>query len=174
VECTNKDCATSNPDDGDSDSTASAINGWNRRATDGVNSREEKSWPIFTMSYDHDREPTITLKAKSHAEAQRLFELIADASDASHVSGGRVMETRKYRDGTIACGPAPLPVHSPEEQDASRLLIRGAKQLRAWHVKYGEHQPQWLPPAGDVRWLEDVQAHLDGVVSDRGGDDDTS
>ena len=42
------------------------------------------------------------------------------------------------------------------------LLRRGVNQLEAWHAKYGEHQPQWLPPAGDVRWMEDVAAALDG------------
>lgn len=42
------------------------------------------------------------------------------------------------------------------------LLRSGVKQLEAWHAKYGEHQPQWLPPAGDVRWMEDVAAALDG------------
>lgn len=40
------------------------------------------------------------------------------------------------------------------------LLRQGAARLRAWHEKYGEHSPQWLPPGGDVRWLEDVDAAL--------------
>lgn len=40
------------------------------------------------------------------------------------------------------------------------LLVRGAARLREWHAKYGEHQPPWLPPAGDVRWLEDVEAAI--------------
>lgn len=42
------------------------------------------------------------------------------------------------------------------------LLRYGVKQLEAWHAKYGEDQPDWLPPAGDVRWMEDVASALDG------------
>jgi hypothetical protein len=44
--------------------------------------------------------------------------------------------------------------------DAKALIERAAAQLSAWHAKYGEHNPQWLPPAGDVRWLEDAYAFL--------------
>lgn len=67
-----------------------------------------------------------------------------------------------YSDGTTASGPTPLPRMSPRQQEYAQLLMRGMVQLRAWHSKYGEHQPQWLPPAGDVRWLEDAQAYVDG------------
>lgn len=48
----------------------------------------------------------------------------------------------------------------PPHMDARALIQRAAAQLRAWHEKYGEHQPGWLPPAGDVRWLEDADAYL--------------
>ena len=40
------------------------------------------------------------------------------------------------------------------------LLRRGKKQLEAWHEKYGGTNNVWLPPAGDVPWLEDVAAIL--------------
>lgn len=40
------------------------------------------------------------------------------------------------------------------------LLRRGLGQLGAWQEKYGDWQPQWLPPAGDVRWAEDVSEAL--------------
>ncbi|MDB5975114.1 MAG: Uncharacterized protein JWR07_1874 [Nevskia sp.] len=40
------------------------------------------------------------------------------------------------------------------------LLQRGVKQLDQWHKTYGAHQPEWLPPAGDVRWMEDVAKAL--------------
>lgn len=42
------------------------------------------------------------------------------------------------------------------------LLGRAAKQLTAWHKKYGENNPQWLPPAGDVRLLEDIDEVIAG------------
>jgi len=42
------------------------------------------------------------------------------------------------------------------------LLKRGLKQLEAWHVLYGAHNPEWLPPHGDVRWMEDVAEALEG------------
>ena len=49
------------------------------------------------------------------------------------------------------------------EADNARLrtlLRQGMRQIAAWQEKYGEWQPQWLPPAGDVRWAEDVSEAL--------------
>jgi len=49
------------------------------------------------------------------------------------------------------------------EADNARLralLRRGMRQLEAWQEKYGDWQPQWLPPAGDVQWAEDVSEAL--------------
>ena len=40
------------------------------------------------------------------------------------------------------------------------LLRQGMRQLAAWQEKYGEWNPQWLPPAGDARWAEDVSEAL--------------
>lgn len=48
----------------------------------------------------------------------------------------------------------------PPHMDAKALIQRAAAQLRAWHDVYGKHNPAWLPPAGDVRWLEDADAYL--------------
>lgn len=36
------------------------------------------------------------------------------------------------------------------------LLNRSTKQIYAWAEKYGEANPEWLPPVGDVRLLEDI------------------
>lgn len=47
---------------------------------------------------------------------------------------------------------APGPVYA--------LLRRSLAQLGEWQRKYGEHSPQWLPPAGDVRLAEDIDAML--------------
>ena len=44
------------------------------------------------------------------------------------------------------------------------LLLRAVKQLCAWNEKYGAWQPTWLPPAGDVRLLEDIdEAIAEGI-----------
>jgi hypothetical protein len=43
-----------------------------------------------------------------------------------------------------------------------KLLKRAAKQLTEWHKQYGANNPQWLPPAGDVRLLEDIDEALAG------------
>lgn len=40
------------------------------------------------------------------------------------------------------------------------LLRRADQQLMAWARKYGEHDPQWLPPDGDVRLSEDINEAL--------------
>lgn len=47
-----------------------------------------------------------------------------------------------------------------ENERLRALLRRGLRQLEAWQEKYGDWQPQWLPPAGDVRWAEDVSEAL--------------
>ena len=51
-------------------------------------------------------------------------------------------------------------------RDLAALLRRGSTLLNAWAVAYGEHQPEWLPPAGCVRWAEDVQEALAGPDRD--------
>lgn len=48
----------------------------------------------------------------------------------------------------------------PPHMDAKALIERAARLLHEWHRKYGEHQPEWLPPAGDVRWLEEAAAYV--------------
>lgn len=40
------------------------------------------------------------------------------------------------------------------------LLQRCDRQIMAWATKYGEHNPQWLPPAGDVDLLMDIDDAL--------------
>lgn len=53
-----------------------------------------------------------------------------------------------------------LTFNPPPHLDAVAMIRRAQTQLRAWHAKYGEFQPDWLPPADDVRWLEDADAFL--------------
>jgi hypothetical protein len=43
---------------------------------------------------------------------------------------------------------------------AENLLRRATTQIERWSEKYGEFQPEWLPPAGDVRLLEDIEDFL--------------
>ncbi len=43
---------------------------------------------------------------------------------------------------------------------ARQLLRRALRQLQNWQEKYGEFQPAWLPPAGDVRLAEDIAEFL--------------
>lgn len=52
---------------------------------------------------------------------------------------------------------APLLREAADEIERLRnLLQRGQMQLEKWQDKYGAHNPTWLPPAGDVRFAEDV------------------
>lgn len=48
----------------------------------------------------------------------------------------------------------------PAHMDAKALLVRAARLLGEWERKYGEHQPDWLPPADQVRWREDAAAYI--------------
>lgn len=40
------------------------------------------------------------------------------------------------------------------------LLMRAKSLILHWQEKYAEHQPDWLPPAGAVRLLEDIDATI--------------
>lgn len=53
-----------------------------------------------------------------------------------------------------------LTYNPPPHMDAKALLERAARLLGEWERKYGEHQPDWLPPAGLVRWREDAAAYI--------------
>lgn len=95
-------------------------------------------------------------------------------SNARMLEGLHSWETR-----VIAAAPAPGSSNLSQERAKARregylmalsegtahnlvaLLRRGLVQLDQWQKKYGEHQPQWLPPAGDVRWAQDVAEALD-------------
>lgn len=65
-----------------------------------------------------------------------------------------------FKDGKQLPPGTMLTYNPPPHMDAVAMIRRAAARLRAWHAKYGEHNPQWLPPAGDVRWLEDADAFL--------------
>jgi hypothetical protein len=47
------------------------------------------------------------------------------------------------------------------------LLRRCLAQMGQWQSKYGEHNPSWLPPAGDVKLAEDIDAAR--AAADQGG-----
>lgn len=57
---------------------------------------------------------------------------------------------------------APPETVSVPVEPTDSLLLRASRQLREWHAKYGEHQPGWLPPSGDVKLLEDIDTALTG------------
>lgn len=46
------------------------------------------------------------------------------------------------------------------------LVKRSHRQIMAWAEQYGKHNPEWLPPAGDVRLLEDI---AEAVAEQKGG-----
>ena len=64
-----------------------------------------------------------------------------------------------WKDCTTKYDRAPKEA-ADEIERLRNLLRRGMRQLSAWQEKYGDWQPQWLPPAGDVRWAEDVEDAL--------------
>lgn len=100
-----------------------------------------------------------------HGEAppiERLIEAvvqIADGAEHSNLSE----ERRKARQQGFFEG-----MSAATHRNLVVLLRRGLAQLDAWQKAYGEHQPAWLPPAGDVRWAEDVSAALDGSADGSG------
>ena len=58
---------------------------------------------------------------------------------------------------------APAVAVEPTNREAAyeSLLKAASGQLKAWHQKYGNHAPSWLPPGGDVSLLETIDDWLD-------------
>jgi hypothetical protein len=54
-----------------------------------------------------------------------------------------------------------------ELREAVILLARALHQLYKWQRKYGEHNPPWLPPAGDVELAEDIDAFLTKIKDEQ-------
>ena len=52
------------------------------------------------------------------------------------------------------------------EKQAIEILRRAQSQIRKWQEKYGEASPDWLPPAGDVRLLEDIDEAITSLEDD--------
>jgi len=46
---------------------------------------------------------------------------------------------------------------TPREKTYESLLRACVGQLRQWNVKYGNFQPSWLPPAGEVSLIETIE-----------------
>jgi len=91
-----------------------------------------------------------------------MYMLNSKDHTGSHVSLHRI-ETLQQNEVPLYRHPAPSQAAAqPESLDAeTRMLVRRVTaQLLAWHHKYGGHNPRWLPPAGDVKVLEDVDAFL--------------
>lgn len=49
-----------------------------------------------------------------------------------------------------------------ELNQAEMLLSRAMRILEDWNAKYGEHRPNWLPPAGFVKLAEDYEEFRNG------------
>ena len=56
-----------------------------------------------------------------------------------------------------------LLTNNGKTEELKNLLNRSVKQLEAWQKKYGENNPAWLPPSGEVKLLEDIAEALDSV-----------
>ena len=59
--------------------------------------------------------------------------------------------------------PAQAVAVDPTNREAAyeSLLRAAAGQLKAWHQKYGNHAPSWLPQGGDVSLLKAIDDWLD-------------
>ena len=49
------------------------------------------------------------------------------------------------------------------KQDAVWLLQRARAIINRWQELYGEHQPQFLPPAHQIEWAEDASEFIDAA-----------
>jgi len=49
------------------------------------------------------------------------------------------------------------------KQDVVWLLQRARAIINRWQELYGEHQPQFLPPAHQIEWAEDASEFIDAA-----------
>lgn len=72
-------------------------------------------------------------------------------------SGGEAFDAEwKLKRAALRAAPA----FEPLEPKTNTLLRRAMNRLAKWAINYGENNPSWLPPAGDVDLMEDVADHL--------------
>ena len=103
-------------------------------------------------SFERAEDRAFASKTALRAEVERLAAQ-AGKQDVTNLTQERALARRHGFLDAMSGGTA---------RELCTLLRYGVKQLEAWHAKYGEDQPDWLPPAGDVRWMEDVASALDG------------
>lgn len=51
-------------------------------------------------------------------------------------------------------------VASYRERVYEGLLLAALGQIKAWHSKYGQHGPSWLPPGGDLDLMQTIDDWL--------------
>lgn len=59
--------------------------------------------------------------------------------------------------GVDATAQGAVMERTPREKTYESLLRACVGQLRQWNVKYGNFQPSWLPPAGEVSLIETIE-----------------
>lgn len=82
--------------------------------------------------------------------------VVPTGCDLGHGFSSRACE--RGTNGCVVEHDAAKPPQSREQLEV--LLRRSLVQLGQWQQKYGEHNPEWLPPAGDVRLAEDIEVAL--------------
>lgn len=76
--------------------------------------------------------------------AQRIARAIIEADRAQRQAGQAPASTS----------------YTQPDKESTALLRRAVRQLNKWSETYGQWQPEWLPPAGDVELEEDIDAHI--------------
>ena len=80
---------------------------------------------------------------------------------------GRIHNPMLY---TLQSAPAAVPDDRADK--LQHFLGRSLKLLDAWGEAYGEHQPEWLPPAGEIQLREQIAEWLAAAQTKGRADND--
>lgn len=133
------------------DEDSDAISAWNRRPA--AQKDAPQSAPVQQALTDAD----LPHHPEPHTHTWTAMErrAILDWGNRLRASHASEPEWRGIGDVPEPARVDPEPVYA--------LLRRSLVQFGKWQRKYGEHNPQWLPPDGDVRLAEDIDAMLNQV-----------
>lgn len=111
-----------------------------------ASSETEFAWQTWTAA----KADALAQQPPSEPSRKTLSQPLGEAHNHNLSEERRKAHQRGYLEGMSAS----------TARNLVALLRRSMKQLDAWQSAYGEHQPAWLPPVGDVRWAGDVDEAL--------------
>ena len=122
----------------------------NQAAAALVQLREEAaSWEAQVTDRDEMCLQQAARAERAESRANELEQARESIEEFSHMKTDRIAALEAERDAL--------------KQDAVWLLQRARAIINRWQELYGEHQPQFLPPAHQIEWAEDASEFIDAA-----------